>query len=87
MTKFDNLFMIAAESRPFANGDAWYQFNFDSGTTQNESIRLQGKLGRIGKYGWRIQLYFTYGYVVTADEAKLTISTIGISRTTVSTAS
>jgi hypothetical protein len=68
MTRFGNIFMIV-ESRPFVNGDAGSRFKFDSGTTQNEAIRLMGKRIRISKQGWKIPLFFRYEYVVMIDEA------------------
>lgn len=43
--------MIATEYRPFFNYDAWYRFKFNSGTIQNEAIRLKGKVVKIKKYG------------------------------------
>ena len=42
MTKVDGRYMIATEYRPLVNYDAWYRFKFDSGTIQNEAIRLRG---------------------------------------------
>ena len=57
MTKVDGRYMIATEYRPFVNYDAWYRFKFDSGTIQNEAIRLKGKTVKIKKYGWRIPLF------------------------------
>ena len=53
MTKVDGKFMIATEDRPLVNEDVWYRFKFDSGTVQNEAIRLKGKVVRIKKYGWK----------------------------------
>jgi hypothetical protein len=43
MTKVDGRYMIATEYRPLVNHDAWYRFKFDSGTIQNEAVRLKGK--------------------------------------------
>jgi len=43
MTKVDGRYMIATEYRPLVNYDAWYRFKFDSGTIQNEAIRLRGR--------------------------------------------
>ncbi len=48
--------MIATEYRLFVNHDARYRFKFDSGTVQNDAIRLKGKVVTIRKYGWRIAL-------------------------------
>ncbi|MGZ6274988.1 MAG: hypothetical protein ACXWMI_02630 [Syntrophales bacterium] len=49
MTKVDGRFMIASEYRPFVNEDVWYRFKFDSGTIQNDAIRLKGKTVMIKK--------------------------------------
>jgi hypothetical protein len=70
MTKVDGRFMIATEYRPLVNEDAWYRFKFDSGTVQNEAIRLKGKTVRIKKYGWRIPLFSMYENVVKVEEVK-----------------
>ncbi len=70
MTKVDGRFMIATEYRPFVNFDAGYRFKFDSGTVQNDAIRLKGKLVRIKKYGWRIPFFSTYENVVKIEEVK-----------------
>jgi hypothetical protein len=70
MTKVDQRYMIATEYRPFVNYDAWYRFKFNSGTIQNEAIRLKGKTVKIKKYGWRIPLFSQYENVVKIEEAK-----------------
>lgn len=70
MTKVDGRFMIATEYRPLVNEDAWYRFKFDSGTVQNEAIRLKGKNVRMRKYGWRIPLFSMYENVVKIEEVK-----------------
>jgi hypothetical protein len=70
MTKVDGRFMIATEYRPFVNEDARYRFKFDSGTIQNEAIRLKGKPVRIKKYGWRLPLFSMYENVVKIEEVK-----------------
>jgi hypothetical protein len=70
MTKVDGKFMIATEYRPFVNEDAWYRFKFDSGTVQNEAIRMKGKTVRIKKYGWRIALVSQYENIVKIEEVK-----------------
>jgi hypothetical protein len=70
MTKVDGRFMIATEYRPLVNEDAWYRFEFDSGTVQNEAIRLKGKTVRIKKYGWRIPFFSMYENVVKIEEVK-----------------
>jgi hypothetical protein len=70
MTKVDGRFMIATEYRPFINEDAWYRFKFNSGTLQNDAIRLKGKQVRIKKYGWRIALFSRYENIVKIEEAK-----------------
>ena len=70
MTKVDGRFMIATDYRPFVNEDVWYRFKFDSGTVQNEAIRLRGKTARIKKYGWRIPMLSLYENVVSVEEAK-----------------
>lgn len=70
MTKVDGRFMIATEYRPFVNEDAKYRFKFDSGTVQNEAIRLKGKIVRIKKYGWRIPILSMYENVVKIEEVK-----------------
>jgi hypothetical protein len=68
MTKVDGRFMIATEYRPFVN--YWYRFKFDSGTIQNEAVRLKGKVVKIKKYGWRIPLFSEYENVVKIEEVK-----------------
>ena len=70
LTKVDGYFMIATESRPFVNHDAKYRFKFDSGTVQNEAIRLKGKKVMIRKYGWRIPLFSMYENVVSIKEPR-----------------
>jgi len=70
MTKVDGKFMIATEYRPFVNEDAKYRFKFNSGTVQNDAIRLRGKVVRIKKYGWRIAIFSMYENVVKIEEIK-----------------
>ncbi len=70
MTKVDNRFMIATEARPFVNEDVWYRLKFDSGSVQNDAIRLKGKLVKIKKYGWRIPFLSRYENVVKIEEVK-----------------
>lgn len=70
MTKVDGRFMIATEYRPFVNEDVWYRFKFDSGTVQNDAIRLKGKPVKIKKYGWRIPVLSQYENVVKIEEVK-----------------
>jgi len=70
MTKVDGRFMIATENRPFVNRDVWYRFKFDSGTVQNDAIRLKGKPVKIKKYGWRMPMFTWYENVVKIEEVK-----------------
>ena len=70
MTKVDDRFMIATEERPFVNYDAKYRFKFDSGTIQNDAIRLKGKVVRIKKYGWRVPVLSWYENVVKIEEVQ-----------------
>lgn len=70
MTRVDNRFMIATEARPFVNEDVWYRFKFDSGSVQNDAIRLKGKLVKIKKYGWRIPFLSRYENVIKIEEVK-----------------
>ncbi len=70
MTKVDGKFMIATDDRPFVNYDAKYRFKFNSGTIQNEAIRLKGKVVRIRKYGWRLPIFSLYENVVKIEEVK-----------------
>ena len=70
MTKVDGRFMIATEYRPFMNEDVWYRFKFDSGTVQNDAIRLRGKMVKIKKYGWRIPMISMYENVLKITEVK-----------------
>ena len=70
MVKVDGRFMIATEYRPFVNEDVWYRFKFDSGTVQNDAIRLKGKPVRIKKYGWRIPIVSRYENIVAIEEVK-----------------
>ena len=70
MTRVDGRYMIATEYRPLVNYDAWYRFKFDSGTIQNEAIRLKGKTVKIKKYGWRIPMFSMYENVVNIEEVK-----------------
>jgi hypothetical protein len=69
-TKVAGYFMIATDYRPFVNHDAKYRFKFDSGTVQNEAIRLKGKEVMIRKYGWRIPLFSMYENVVSIKEIR-----------------
>ena len=68
MTKVDGKFMIATEYRPLVNEDAKYRFKFDSGSVQNEAIRLKGRTVKIRKYGWRIPVLSWYENVVKISE-------------------
>ena len=70
MTKVDGRFMIATEDRPLVNEDAKYRFKFNSGTIQNEAIRLRGKVVRIKKYGWRLPIFSMYENVVKIEEVQ-----------------
>jgi hypothetical protein len=70
MAKVDGQFMIATEYRPFVNYDAKYRFKFDSGTIQNDAIRLKGKEVTIRKYGWRFPLFSMYENIVSIKEIK-----------------
>jgi hypothetical protein len=70
MTKVDGRYMIATEYRPFVNYDVWYRFKFNSGTVQNEAVRLKGKVVKIKKYGWRMPLFSAYENVVKIEEVK-----------------
>jgi len=70
MTKVDGVFMIATEDRPLVNFDAPYRFKFNSGTIQNDAIRLRGKDVKIRKYGWRIPFLSQYENVVRIEEVK-----------------
>ena len=70
MTKVDGKFMIATEYRPFVNYDAKYRFKFNSGTVQNDAIKLRGKTVRIKKYGWRMPIFSMYENVVKIEEVK-----------------
>ena len=70
MTKVDGRFMIATEDRPLVNEDAKYRFKFNSGTVQNDAIRLRGKIVKIKKYGWRIPFLSMYENVVRIEEVK-----------------
>lgn len=70
MTKVDGQFMIATEYRPFVNYDAKYRLKVDSGTIQNEAIRLKGREVIIKKYGWRLPLFSMYENVVSIKEVK-----------------
>jgi hypothetical protein len=70
MTKVDGRFMIATEDRPFVNFDATYRFKFNSGTVQNDAIRLKGRIVRIKKYGWRLPILSWYENVVSIEEMR-----------------
>ena len=70
MTKVDGQFMIATEYRPFVNYDAKYRLKVNSGTIQNEAIRLKGREVMIKKYGWRLPLLSMYENVVSIKEVK-----------------
>ncbi|HPD57960.1 MAG TPA: DUF1523 family protein [Smithellaceae bacterium] len=70
MTKVDGRFMIATEYRPFVNYDARYRLKFNSGTVQNDAIKLRDKDVKIKKYGWRIPLFSMYENVVKIEEIK-----------------
>jgi hypothetical protein len=70
MTKVDGRFMIATEDRPFVNYDARYRFKFNSGTVQNDAIRMKGQQVRIRKYGWRMPLLSMYENIVAIKEVR-----------------
>jgi len=60
----------ATEYRPFVNYDAKYRFKFNSGTVQNDAIKLRGKMVKIKKYGWRLPIFSIYENVVKIKEVK-----------------
>ena len=68
LTQVDGYFMIATDYRPLVNHDAKYRFKFDSGTVQNDAIRLKGKEVKIRKYGWRIAMFSMYENVVSIKQ-------------------
>jgi hypothetical protein len=70
MAKLNQRFMIATEYRPFVNYDPWHRFKFNSGTVQNEAIRLKGKIVKIKIYARRIPLFSAYENVVKIEEVK-----------------
>lgn len=70
MTKVDGRFMVATEDRPFVNADAKYRFKFNSGTVQNDAVRLKGKTVKIKKYGWRLPVFSMYENIVWIEEVK-----------------
>jgi hypothetical protein len=70
MTKVDGRFMVATEDRPFVNFDAKYRFKFDSGTVQNDAIKLKGRTVKIKKYGWRLPIFSMYENIVKIEEVK-----------------
>ena len=70
MTKVDGRFMVATEDRPFVNFDAKYRFKFNSGTIQNDAIRLKGRTVKIRKYGWRMPVFSMYENIVKIEEIK-----------------
>jgi hypothetical protein len=70
MVKVDGKFMIATEYRPFVNYDAKYRLKFNSGTVQNDAIKLRGKKVKIKKYGWRLPIFSMYENVVKIEEVK-----------------
>lgn len=70
MAKVDGRFMIATDYRPFVNEDAWYRFKFDSGSVQNDAIRLRGREVMISVYGWRMPLFSRYQNVLSIREIK-----------------
>jgi len=70
MAKVDGRFMIATEYRPFVNYDAKYRLKFDSGTIQNDAIRLEGKQVKIRKYGWRVPMFSMYENIVSIKEER-----------------
>ena len=43
VARVGGIFMIPTDYRPFINQDAKYRLKFDSGTLQQEAIRLKGK--------------------------------------------
>ncbi|MFA5073553.1 MAG: DUF1523 family protein [Nitrospirota bacterium] len=70
MTTVGGRFMVATEYNPMINEDIWYRFKFDSGTVQNEAIRLKGKQVKIKKYGWRIPMFSMYENIVWIKEVQ-----------------
>lgn len=70
MTKVNGSFMIATEYGPLQNHDAWYKWKFNSGTVQNEAIKLKGKTVQIKKYGWRISFFSAYENIMAIKEVK-----------------
>ena len=68
MAKVNKRFMIATDYQPFENHDAWYRLKFNSGSIQNQAIRLKGKEVRIKKYGWRIPVLSKYENILRIEE-------------------
>lgn len=68
MTKVDGRYMIATEVEPFENHDAYYRFKFNSGSIQNDAIKLKGKEVELKVYGWRIPLFSAYRNVCSIRE-------------------
>lgn len=68
MTKVDGKFMVATEYRPFVNYDAKYRLKFNSGTVQNDAIKLKRRIVKIKKYGWRVPIFSMYENIVKIEE-------------------
>jgi hypothetical protein len=60
MTKVDGRYMVATETEPFQNHDAYYRFKFNSGSIQNQAIKLKGHEVEMKVYGWRLPLFSMY---------------------------
>lgn len=65
MVKVDGRYMVATEQEPFQNHDAKYRFKFNSGTIQNEAIKLKGQEAELEVYGWRNPLFSMYRNIRT----------------------
>lgn len=65
MVKVDKRYMIATEQEPFENHDAYYRWKFNSGTIQNQAIKLKGKEVELEVYGWRNPLFSMYRNIRT----------------------
>jgi hypothetical protein len=70
LVKVDGSYMVSTEYRPFQNHDAWYKWKFNSGSVQNEAIRLNGKEVIIKRYGWRDPFFSQYENIVSIKEVK-----------------
>jgi len=77
MVKVDGRYMIATEAEPFENHDAKYRGKWNSGSVQNQAIKLTGQEVELEVYGWRLPFFSAYRNVRTIVQIQTPIKSGG----------